>query len=98
LLLLFGVFVKVLLAKTYVKAISRVAAILTPKKAPMFVLAILAIKGFNSLAPEYRTPITVVEQSIEPIRIRSKLGIIAAFNMKLPSRFLSKILFKAKYL
>jgi hypothetical protein len=98
LLLLFGVFIKVLLAKTYVKAISRVAAILTAKKAPMFVLAMPAIKGFNSLAPEYRTPITVVKQSMEPIRIRSKLGIISAFNIKLPSRFLSKTYFKAKYL
>jgi hypothetical protein len=76
----------------YVKAMSKVAAILTAKKAPMFVLTMPAIKGFNSLAPEYRTPITVVKQSMEPTRIRSKLGIISFFNMRSPSRFLSKIL------
>ena len=49
--------------------------VLTTKKAPMFVLTMPAMNGFNSEAPEYRTPITVVTQSIVPIRMRSKLGI-----------------------
>jgi hypothetical protein len=40
-----------------------------------------AIKGFNSVAPWYKIPITVVKQSIEPIMIRSKLGIICAFDI-----------------
>ena len=40
----------------YVKAMKMVAAILTTKKAPMFVLTMPAMKGFNSVAPEYRTP------------------------------------------
>ena len=52
-----------------------VAASLTIKKAPMFVLTMPAMNGFNSEAPWYRIPITVVMQSIEPIMIRSKLGI-----------------------
>jgi hypothetical protein len=69
---------------------SRVAAILTAKKAPIFVLTMPAIKGFNSLTPEYRTPITVVKQSMEPIRTRSKLGIISFINMKSPSPFSPK--------
>jgi len=91
LLLLFGVFIKVLFAKMYVKAINTVAAILTAKKAPMFVLTMPAMKGFNSVAPEYRTPITVVKQSIDPMMIRSKLGIISVFTIcESPSPFSDK--------
>ena len=87
LLVLLGVLIKILFAKMYVKAMNRVAAILTTKKAPMFVLAMPAMKGFNSLAPEYMTPITVVKQSITPIRTRRKLGIISLIDMKSPSLF-----------
>ena len=89
---MFWVFIKVLFAKMYVKAMNMVAAILTTKKAPMFVLTMPAMKGFNSVAPEYRTPITVVKQSMEPMKIRRKHGIISVFSMRSPSRFLSKIL------
>jgi hypothetical protein len=39
------------------------------------------MKGFNSVAPEYRTPITVVKQSIEPIKIRKKHGVTSDFNV-----------------
>ena len=60
---------------------SMVAASLTTKKAPMFVLTIPAIKGFTSEAPEYRMPITVVKQSIDPIMIRRKLGNISLLSM-----------------
>ena len=80
-MLLFWVFIKALFATTNDRATIMVAASLTTKKAPMFVLTIPAKKGFNSTAPEYRTPITVVMQSIEPIIIRSKLGITCAFNI-----------------
>jgi hypothetical protein len=58
-----------------------VATILTTKKAPMFVLTMPAMKGFNSVAPEYRTPITVVKQSMEPMKIRRKHGITSVFSM-----------------
>ena len=67
-----------------------VATILTTKKAPMFVLTMPAMKGFNSVAPEYRTPITVVKQSMEPMKIRRKHGITSVFSMGPPSPFSPK--------
>jgi hypothetical protein len=51
-----------------------VDASLATRKAPRFMFTIPAIKGFISEAPEYRMPIIVVRQSIEPIVIRSRLG------------------------
>jgi hypothetical protein len=95
LLFLFWVFLKVLFAKKSVEAMSTVAAILTTKKAPMFVLTIPAIKGFNSTAPEYRTPITVVKQSIVPIKRSTKYGIASFFSILTPSRFLYRTLIKS---
>jgi hypothetical protein len=67
---------------------SIVAAILTTKKAPMFVLTMPAMNGFNSAAPEYRTPITVVKQSMEPIKTIRIHGNVFVFSICAPSRFL----------
>jgi hypothetical protein len=78
---LFGVCIKILFAKINEDAAIIVAASLITKKAPMFVPTMPAMTGFNSEAPEYETPITVVKQSIDPIMIRSKLGINCAFNI-----------------
>jgi hypothetical protein len=46
----------------------------------MFVLTIPVIRGFNSAAPKYKTPITVVKQSMKPKRISMKLGNTSDFN------------------
>jgi len=75
LVLLFWVFIRILFARMNEIAAIIVAASLITRKTPMFVLTIPAKKGFNSFAPEYRTPITVVMQSIEPITKSNKLGI-----------------------
>ena len=80
-----------------VEAINMVAAILTAKKNPMFVLTKPAMKGFNSVAPEYSTPIVVVKQSIEPIKIRRKHSITSVFSIHSPSAF-SKILVFHNYI
>src|ERR1035437_729040 len=69
LVLLSIVLFKVLLAIIYVKPIKNVAEIFRTKKVAMFVLTMPVIKGFNSTAPEYKTPTTVVKQSMEPNRI-----------------------------
>lgn len=65
----------------YEPAMNMVDASLTIKKAPKFMLTIPAIKGFNSEAPEYRIPITVVKQSIKPIMIRRRLRTISVLSM-----------------
>jgi hypothetical protein len=70
----------VLLAKMYVKPIKNVAEIFSAKNATMLVLTMPVKKGFNSAAPKYNTPITVVKQSMEPIRTRMKLGNTSDFN------------------
>ena len=72
---------KILLAKIYVKPIKKVAVNFNTKKAAMLVLTIPVKKGFNSAAPKYKTPITVVTQSIEPNRIINKLGNTSAFKL-----------------
>ena len=41
-------------------------------KAGRFVLTKPAIKGLSSTVPKYKVPITVVKQSMEPIKIRRK--------------------------
>ena len=64
-----------------------VPAVLITKKVPIFELTIPAMKGFNSLAPEYMIPITVVTQSMVPKRMMSKLGIKSFFRMGSPSPF-----------
>ena len=43
-------------------------------KAGKFVLTKPASKGLSSTDPKYSVPITVVKQSIAPMKIRSKLG------------------------
>jgi hypothetical protein len=73
-------FFKVLLAKIYVKPIKNVAEIFRAKNATMLVLIMPVIKGFNSAAPKYNTPITVVRQSIDPTKTRIKLGNTSDFN------------------
>jgi hypothetical protein len=47
----------------------------------MLVFTMPFIKGFNSAAPKYSTPITVVNASMEPSKIIRKLGIISAFRV-----------------
>jgi hypothetical protein len=85
---------KVLLAKIYVKPIKNVAEIFRAKNAAMLELIILVIKGFNSLAPKYITPIMVVKQSIDPTRTRIKLGNISELNAYIGAfSFLFKTLF-----
>lgn len=81
LVLLSIVLFNVLLAKMYVKPIRNVAEIFRAKNAMMFVLTIPVMKGFNSTAPKYVTPITVVMQSMEPNRIIKKLGNTSDFNI-----------------
>jgi len=51
------------------------------KKARMLVLTMPVKKAFISAAPKYKTPMTVVKQSMEPIKIRMKLGKTSDFNM-----------------
>ena len=74
LLSLFWVLFKVLLAKMKVEPIKNVAAIFTTKNATMLELTMPVIKGFNSTAPKYITPMAVVKQSTDPKRTRKKLG------------------------
>ena len=80
---------KILLAKIYVKPIKKVAVNFNTKKATMLVLTIPVKKGFNSAAPKYKTPITVVTQSIEPNRIINKLGNKSAFKLYIEAFSLS---------
>ena len=69
-----------LLAKINVKPIKNVAEIFRAKYTIMFVLIMLAMNGFNSTAPKYNTPMTVVKQSMKPNRIKKKLGNTSDFN------------------
>jgi hypothetical protein len=65
----------------YVKPIRNVAEIFRAKNAMMFVLTIPVMKGFDSTAPKYNTPMTVVKQSREPKRVNiKKLGNTSDFN------------------
>ena len=80
---------KILLAKIYVKPIKKVAVNFNTKKATMLVLTIPVKKGFNSAAPKYKTPITVVTQSIDPNRIINKLGNKSAFKLYIEAFSLS---------
>jgi hypothetical protein len=80
LLSLFWVLFKVLLAKMKVEPIKNVAAIFTTKNATMLELTMPVIKGFNSAAPKYITPMAVVKQSTDPKRTRKKLGNTSDFN------------------
>lgn len=59
----------------------KVAKIFTTINAAMFELTIPDMKGFSSTAPKYSTPMTVVKQSMEPIKTRIKLGNISDFSM-----------------
>ena len=44
-------------------------------------LTMSVMKGFNSTAPEYKTPMTVVRASMEPNKIIKKLGNTSDFNV-----------------
>jgi hypothetical protein len=80
LVLLSVVLSNVFLAKIYVNPIKNVTKIFRAKNAIILVLTMPAINGFNSTAPKYNTPITVVKQSMEPNRIIKKLGSTSDFN------------------
>jgi hypothetical protein len=71
-----GLSAKILLAKTYVKAIITVAAIFIATKTPMFVFTTPAITGLSSEEPENDTPNTVVKQSNKPVVTSKKIGTI----------------------
>ena len=81
LVLLSMVLFRILFAKMYVKPIRNDDEIFSAKNATMFVLTMPVMKGFNSAAPKYVTPITVVKQSIEPNKIMKRLGSTSDFNL-----------------
>jgi hypothetical protein len=62
-------------AKTKTTPTEMVTANFTTTKAGRFVFTKPAIMGLSSCVPKYRVPITVVKQSIEPIRISIKLAV-----------------------
>jgi hypothetical protein len=66
-------FISVFSARIKVKPAQIVTVNFIITKAGRFVLTKPAIKGLSSIVPKYRVPITVVKQSKEPIKIRSKL-------------------------
>jgi hypothetical protein len=72
---------KVLFAKIYVKPTRNVAETFRTKKAAILVLTMPVIRGLISAAPKYMTPTTVVMASIEPSKIRKKLGNSSDFNV-----------------
>jgi len=72
---------KVLFAKIYVKPIRKVAETFRTKKAVIFVLTMPVMRGLSSVAPKYITPKVVVMASIEPNKIRKRLGNSSDFNV-----------------
>jgi hypothetical protein len=61
-------------AKIKIKPTEMVTVNFKATKAGMFELTKPANTGLSSRVPKYRLPITVVKQSMEPIKIRNKLG------------------------
>ena len=69
-----GDFISVFCAKIKIKPTEMVTVNFKATKAGMFELTKPANTGLSSRVPKYRLPITVVKQSMEPIKIRNKLG------------------------
>ena len=69
-----GVLMSVFCAKIKIKPTEMVTVNFKATKAGMFELTKPANTGLSSRVPKYRLPITVVKQSMEPIKIRNKLG------------------------
>ena len=70
---LFNVFIRVFSAKTKIKPTVTVTVNFTTTKAGRLLLTKLAMSGLSSTVPKYSVPITVVKQSIEPIKINNRL-------------------------
>ena len=69
-----GDFISIFCAKIKIKPTEMVTVNFKATKAGMFELTKPANTGLSSRVPKYRLPITVVKQSMEPIKIRNKLG------------------------
>lgn len=93
---LFGDFVSVFWAKINIKATKTVTDNFTKIKPQMFELTKPDNNGLSSLVQQYRDPITVVKQSMEPIKIRNKVGITCRlrktfFSFSFQNRFSRRV-------
>jgi len=78
---------KIFFARTYVPAMQHVAESLSTKNRGMLPTT-AAIKGLSSTAPKYKSPMTVVMQSMVPMSTSTKLGNMVVFiGYIMPSPF-----------
>jgi hypothetical protein len=71
-------------AKTKITPTEMVTANLTTTKAGRLVWTKPAIMGLSSCVPKYTVPITVVKQSMEPIKISIKLAVYLTADKDIP--------------
>ena len=70
---------KILFARKYVPAMQNVAESFNTVKRGIFQVR-LAMKGLSSMASKYKSPITVVMQSIKPISTSMNIGNMLTFR------------------